>query len=81
MESKKLTRRGRSVAASAKVHGIAPCTLREAIRKGKLAHSRPGSRTVYVTDADVAAWLRRQTVPPTPTAEANAQALFEKMNP
>lgn len=69
-----------SLHAAAKAFRLSPRTLRRAVLRGDLAHSRPGSRRILTTSADVERWLRNQTVPPTPSAEARARQILEKMN-
>jgi excisionase family DNA binding protein len=68
-----------TISAAAKAFRLSPRTLRAAVRRGELAASRPGKRRTYTTVSDVEAWLRRQTVPPTPS-EARARMILGKMN-
>ena len=60
--------------------GISPRVLRRAVVRRELDHTRPGERVVYSTDTAVDAWLRRQQVPATPTAELVADRIAKTIH-
>ena len=73
-------RNWKPLARLARERGFSPRVLRRAARRGELDHARPGQRIVYSTDTAVDAWLRKQQLPVTPTAEARAKQIAESIH-